>query len=358
MPARTYTSPECSYDIDGNCVRTDKSVAHKITGTMVAGILNVSPWSSPFQVACRLLGLGEEDISEKPAVKAGRILESRIIDYVAKEYSEMGLFLPAEMMFEKRTGDHASWASDFEDPVFAGHLDGMVLTDHGDYVLEVKTSGNMDAWTDGVPDYYYWQVALYNEFMAHQDEAYVVLGIVDDEDRRHPTKWKPSQDNVALFRMPIDHREVEETLVNLRAWYASYVLQGVTPPYDPAIPGDVELFTHLSRIARTPASREGLLDRLLEVESIIDANEASMQGLYESRDKLRETLKDWMISNGEDRLMNSDHTYEAVLGSSSRRSVDPEKLLAAGIDPEPYMTEKVSRTFTVKALKSKAKNRR
>ena len=63
MMARKYLAPTCSYEISDGTIRTDGSVHNKVTGTSMAGILGLSPWSSPFQVACALLGLGREDIS-------------------------------------------------------------------------------------------------------------------------------------------------------------------------------------------------------------------------------------------------------------------------------------------------------
>ena len=139
MTARIYDAPKCEYTIEDGCIRTDGSIKGKVSGTMMAGILGCSPWSTPFQVACALLGVGVEDISGKPAVRTGQILESRIIDYVGKTYPEYGLFMPADKIYEKREGDHASWVSDFDDDIFSGHVDGIVMREDGsNCILEIK----------------------------------------------------------------------------------------------------------------------------------------------------------------------------------------------------------------------------
>ena len=348
MTSRVYFPPQCSYEVDGRRIVTDKSVAHKVTGTSMGGILKVSPWSTPFQVACNLLGLAREDISGKPSVEAGKILEPVVISYADENYSKHGQFLPANIVFGERTGDHDTWASDFEDEVFAGHVDGAVIKDDGsDYILEIKTSSNLDSWVDGVPSYYYWQVALYNEFLSKKDKAYVVLGIMDDFARRNPYCWMPTPRNVVMYEMSIDRKSVQTVLEKVREWYAEFILNGVTPEYDPENPGDVEMYNHLVNLAQT---QDEVKDKLKEYNGLlmrIDETESTIQAQYARRDQLKDELKDYLVSHNLNSL-EIDGGIKGVITQSTRKTISKNLLMEAGIDPDQYSTETVSKSFTIK----------
>lgn len=348
-----YLPPRCEYSVEGSVVVTDGSVANKVTGTLVAAILGLSPWTTPFQAACSLLGLAREDISDKPAVKTGQVLEKRIIEYAGERYPEYGLFIPAEDVYGKREGDHDLWASDFDDDVFGGHVDGIVMDDEGnDYILEIKTSANLDSWSDGVPEYYYWQVALYNRYLCNRDTAYVVLGIVDENTYKDPRLWVPSDESVGLFRLDIDRAEVEEKLDYIRRWYSTYILNGTTPEYDPSNPKDVEMYMHLLSLADSEDAKGAAVDRLANIEAMIADREMGLKSLYDARDSLRKDLKEYMAAHEMTDLESVSGRYTAHLTEQVRTSIDPVKLEEDGIDPEPYTVRKVSKVFTLRETKT------
>ncbi len=353
--ARRYIAPSCGFSIEGNVIRTDGSVHNKVTGTGMAAVLGCSPWSSPFQLACSLLGLGREDVSGKPAVEAGKALEPVVIDYLGRTYPEQGMFLPAEKVFEKRMGDHDSWESDFADDVFAGHVDGIVMRkgDDGEsveHILEIKTSANVGAWGGqdygGVPEYYYWQVALYNEFLTQKDVAFVGLGIVDKFAYANPQSWIPSTQTVALYEMPIDREQVRETMARIVEWYGEYILNDVTPPYNPDIPGDVELFEHLKGLTASVDNARENLNRLAEVKKKIQAKELEYTDLKAMEEDLQSQLKDYMDFHGLSELDGDG--CAASLSISERRTVDKAMLVQDGIDPEKYMKVSTVNTFRLK----------
>lgn len=353
--ARRYSAPQCAYEVDGNVIRTDGSVHNKVTGTGMAAVLGCSPWTTPFQLACSLLGLGRENIDGKPAVETGKVLEPVVIDYLGRTFPEMGVFLPAEKVFEKRDGDHDSWESDFSDDFFAGHVDGIVMRkgENGEsveHILEIKTSGNVGAWArethGGVPEYYYWQVALYNEFLTQKDTAFVGLGIVDRYAYANPQSWIPSTQTVALYEMPIDREEVREGMERIREWYTEYVLNNVTPPYDPSNEGDVELFNHLKGLKSSIDEVREDLQRLSDVEKRIQAKELEYIDLVEMKEELQARLKDYM---GFHNLSSLDgEGCIATYSVSERRSVDKNLLKADGIDPDKYSKTTVVNTFKLK----------
>lgn len=350
-----YLPPKCSFKVVGGHIETDGSVQGRISGTMMGGILGVSPWSTPFQVACTLLGLASKDISDKPSVIAGKILETPIITYAGEKFAtaeyglEGAMFVPADEMFEKREGDHDSWVSDFDDPVFAGHVDGIVMTPEGEnYILEIKTSSNMDSWVEGVPEYYYWQVALYNSFMANKDTAYVVLGIMDTDSVKDPLCWIPDEENCAMFKMDIDQENVEAVKAQMRAWYANYILKGVTPDYDPNNAGDVALYTHLVSLTESEDVIKGLVDELASIRAKIAKHEDAIKGDYDAEEAIKSKIKDYMEAHGIESMNSESGSYFAVVNQSVRKSIDPALMTEAGIDPEPFTVTKVSKTFTIK----------
>lgn len=350
---RVFKRPKCNYTVNSDgTITTDGSFKGKITGTQMGALMGCSPWSTPFQVACAILGLTTEDISNKPAVKAGVALESRIIDYVGANHSDIGLFIPAEDIFEAREGDHDDWASDFDDPIFGGHVDGMVMTESGDnYILEVKTSMNMDSWVDGVPEYYYWQVALYNHFLVLQDKAYVALGIVTEQDRRDPLGWKPGEDTVGLFEMDIDQEQVDKGIDLARKWYERYISKNTTPPYDPTNPKDVAMFEYLSTLTVAELDMADLVDELADVDAELAARERGLEGLKAKREELRNQIKSYMDARDMKSLESTSGAFVAKMSTQTRSKIDPVKLAEDGLDPEKYTEKTVSKTFSVKVNK-------
>ena len=353
MVIRTYTPPKCKYEIEGKHIKTDGSVRDKVTGTALAGIFNISHWSSPFQIACRLLGLAEDaDVGSKPSVMAGKVLEAPIIGYMDKMHSDVGIFVPAEDMYALRTGDHSEWPSDFEDEVFAGHVDGIVMADDGeDYILEVKTSSNMDDWVNGVPEYYYWQVALYNEFITHQDRAMVALGIMNEAALKDPESWVPNEGNCVLFHVKIDQDRVRERLQTVREWYEKYIVAGITPDYDPSNPGDVAMWEHLVGLTDAPESIAYLIEEDARLREEIARHEAEIRDYYDEKKRLDAKLKDYLLCHDLQAADSTSGDYRAVISVTTRKELDEEAMKADGIDPAKYKTVKISKTFTIKATK-------
>ena len=349
---KKWMSAQCSYEIqDDGSIITDGTVHNKITGTAMGGILGVSPFSTPFQMACSLLGLGREDIGDKPAVKAGKVLETTVIDFAKENWADV-TFIPAKSLFEERTGDHDTWESDFEDTVFAGHVDGMAFgPDRAVCVLEVKTSSNLESWENGVPEYYQLQVGLYNRFMAQQDHAYVLLGIMNPEALRDPRSWVPSTENVALFRMDIDQQAMDEKLAQAKAWYDEYILNNRTPPYDPTNARDVELFNHLRGITVDLSFIQDDLDRIAELDAELDAVDKETKAIRDEREDLRNKVKDYMLSHNLILIESTTGGFKGVISESVRRSISADLLEKDGIDPEPYTVRSVSKSFSVKKNK-------
>lgn len=347
-----YLPPTCNYTMEGGCIRTDGTVKKKMSGTTLGGILGVSPFTSPFRIACDLLGLCREDISNKPAVKTGQELEPRIISYLGETREDIGVFLSADAVFQKREGDHDSWVSDFDDDYFAGHVDGIVMNEDGDFILEIKTSANLASWENGVPEYYKMQVGLYNQYITKKDHAYVGLGTVDQKTYANPMSWEPNEQTVALFKLDLDMDDFEENvLAKAREWYDTYIANGVTPEYNPNDPRDVEMYKHLSLLTSDINDIRSDIDEYNDVCAKIASIEQENNILYAKKETLKESLKDYLDNHNLTELRSETGRVTVRLSTSVRRGIDKKLMRDAGLNPEDFMTETISKTFTMKANK-------
>ncbi len=352
-----YNPPANPFHLDGNTVVCEGDVRHKVSGTVMAGILGCSHWSTPFTVACNLLSLAREDISSKDAVKAGIALETKIIRYADQVYSSYGQFMTEDDVgFGARTGDHDTWVSDFDDEVFAGHVDGIVSKDGEDYILEIKTSANMDAWVDGVPEYYFWQVALYNHFITKQDKAYVVMGIVNETTYRDPASWVPNENNVRLYEVHIDQDMVAETLEKVREWYTIYVLGKVTPEADLDNTKDREMFEHLRNVAENIENVRKTIDEIGQLNAQIEDHDDKICELRAEAQLLKDRLKDYMSANQLNGLNSTSGEYDAKLTTRVTSRIAEERMVADGIDPLKYKVKTESKFISIKKHKGDNRN--
>lgn len=354
MVGRKYKDPQCAFSLKDGCVETDCSVHKKVTGTAMAGILGLSPFNTPFQQACALLGVCREDLDGKPAIEIGKALEEKIIAYVGERYPEYGKFIPCKDLpnIQARKGDHDTWDSDFDDEMFGGHIDGMVRDKNGEeYILEIKTTSNYNSWRDGVPEYYRLQVELYNHFITRKEKAYVAVALVGGVTMNTVSEWTPTDENVFLFQMPTDDEAFQVILQSVEEWYVEYVLTGITPPYDPENKGDVEMWKHLLAIGANKDDVQDNIDRLETLTEDICAREEEMKVLTDERDELRKKIKDYMTSNKCDEIVTTSGKYKAVISETRKKSIDAKLLEEDGIDPAKYTVTKVSKTFTLKPVK-------
>ena len=308
----------------------------------MGGMLNVSPWATPFTATTKLLGVWDEDIDDKPAVVAGKLLEKRIIEYADKAYE--GSFYPAEMFFDPRTGKHSEWGSDFEDDVFAGHIDGIVTKDGEDYILEVKTANPLSAgkWVEHPPEHYLWQVYLYNHFVTKKDKAYMLLGVVDPKFYGNPNQWIPDRSNTFLYEVPIDQKMVAETIEKLRQVYNDTVAKGVSLPMNRDDPIDKEVMQHLTDIQMPSEELSSLIDQYLALRQSNEDYLAKNKENIDNEEQMKERIKDVMVTNG---LAKAGRVE---VRTSTRTSFDFKTADMDGFDYSKYAKQTVIKTFSIK----------
>ena len=360
MIGRKYKPPRCAFQLVGTHIETDRSVHMKMSGSTLAGIFSISPFNTPFQQACNLLGVCKEDLDGKRSIQIGKELEAGIIEYLGNRYPDHGLFVPAKVLFGEQKGDHDAWKSDFDDEMFSGRMDGMVFDDtYSDvgkkdgYILEIKTTSNNESWQGGVPDYYKVQVELYNHFLpTPKDKAYVAVCLIDDATRKDTSNWVPSDDNIFMFELEIDDAKVSDMLEQAQEWYEDYIAKGITPDYDPSNRGDADMWAHLSAISNSQSEVQKDIDRLETLETEIAEKEMELKPLNVEADELKKRIKDYMVTNNYTSIPTTSKRMAAVISEQERSSIDRTLLVNAGIDPKPFTVTKTVKTFSLKPVKN------
>ena len=121
-----------------------------VGGSDVAAILGLSPWKSPAQIWLEKTGrVDAEDLSDKPYVEFGNLMEPIVGDWYAKQHPERTV-RRVNAICKSIERPHAQASLDYE------VKDGLVWG-----VLEIKTARSAKDWQDGVPPYYLTQIFHY-----------------------------------------------------------------------------------------------------------------------------------------------------------------------------------------------------
>lgn len=327
--------------LDGSVSLMEPVRPAKITGTSLGAIVGESPWDTPFTVACRLLGVHRVDISDKPAVRTGTILEPSILEAVGA--------VPAEEIFAKREGDHDAWESDFEDAVFAGHIDGMMPDGR---VCEVKTTSDLSAWEDGVPKHYWLQASLYSHFLADDADITFAVGEVDGATYADPYSWAP-QGRTYTFTVP-PFPGLDRILEYARYWHHLYIEQGRTPAPDMDDARDLAVLNDLRSMTMTDDELVKLVDEIACIQREIDDYDSAIKGIRADLDAKKDVLRTQMIMRNMGVLDGENAT--ATLSAQKKDTFDLAKARADGLAGiEPYISSKVTNVLRFKKKPTKVK---
>lgn len=204
----------------------------KISGTYLSGIVGQNPWATPFTTTAKMLRLLVEDISDKPAIHAGTVMEPKILDHFGA--------IHAEQMYEPRAGDHEEWKPDFEDEFFTGHIDGIMPDGR---LAEVKTTSRPQDWDGKIPVYYYMQASLYAKFLNAPSIAFLV-GFTNKNVLSDPDSWIPDETNTIMVECNIMDG-LDALMDKAKAVYSDTVLKMRTSIPDMTNPIDAEAVAYL-----------------------------------------------------------------------------------------------------------------
>ncbi len=175
-----------------------------VGGSDVASIMGLSPWKTPAQVWLEKTGnAAPDDLSEKPYVQFGNIMEPLIGKWFAEQHPDFKV-RRVNAVCQSIARPWAQASLDFE------VNDG---TSWG--VLEIKTARSAKDWSDGVPDYYLTQVTHYLD-VTDRSYAYVAVFFRDDCTFREYLIDR-DEDDVAAVRSAVD------------SFWHDYVEKGVMP---------------------------------------------------------------------------------------------------------------------------------
>lgn len=303
----------------------------KITGTQISGLLKMNPWQTPFGTAVRIMRLYNEYISDKPSVYAGTVIEPKILDYIGAVHGDD--------VFGKRKGDHETWASDFEDPIFGGHIDGLMPDGT---VVEIKTSSRPQDWDGKIPVHYHMQASLYAHFLGTKDIIFGV-GFTDRKTIADPEKWVPTKDNTLILKTGIMDG-FDKIMEDAKTFYERTVLLDRTPVPDMSNEGDREIVRYLD--AQLWEDDE-LQNQLAKIQKLMDC--MAEYKVCESRlESAKTELALYMDYNGVSEVESDKMTFSR--DQYTRNSVDINQLKNDGLY-DLYLKEKIYKTLTIKERK-------
>ena len=339
----------------------------KITGTHFPTVLNVNPFSTPFEAWCRNTRTYEIPFEGNKYTNAGEIIEPKVFEFLRTSMGFGERVVTPEDVYGK---DHfkKTWGDFFPDKdIFGGMWDCLVVDDEGkpEYVVEIKTvqvdgrSGSLEErWKDGeAPHYQALQASLYAYLLGIDNVLMVAVALEDKKgDYEHPEQVVPSYANGNVY---IDEFKVSERYPNFdlyiaqaTAWWKTYVLNGISPEFDEK--KDSEILKALRTNSLNPDSNitelvkegERLKTEIDEVSSTLSEKEKRLK-------IINEQLKQYALEqfrDGDTKVSIKGQRYEWVLSKSSTTELDKDSLKADGLY-EKYIKEKINYRLTTSEIK-------
>ena len=324
------------FEIIDGVVHTEPS-RRKLSGTTLSGAVSKSIWDTPFSVACRLLGVYNEDLSDNPAIKAGQVLEHVIVDYVNEKYGT-GI-IKGDDIFGEQPEDYNKWKSHFDDPDYSGHLDG-ILADGT--VVEVKTGSRPQDWVDKdgntiIPENYHIQASLYAR-MTGVDKLLFIYGHVKPSERSNPYIWEP-EGNVYMFNVGV-HPQIDEIIAEGRKFLNDYIRQGISPKSE-----DNKIDNEMLDVLEVQINADMQAELAEYIDKYNEEIREKTKLLDDAKDKLK--LATRYSNNGALDLKNNSGKYSVNVSTRKVARVDNDLLKKEGIY-EKYLKETQYQVLSVK----------
>ena len=281
----------------------------RITGHRLPTILGVNKWSTPFQAWCEITKLLKAPFEETKYIVAGRVLEPKIIEYVASKF-------PNVVSIEDYYGvnfDRYRYNNFVEDSnVFGGVIDAVSTLDDLKtitMICECKTSSKPQDWTNNqVPIDYLLQGALYS-YLKGLDRVLFACTFLDEMDYAHPEKVVVSEKNTILvvkklkdILIPIngEYLTIEEVMGFGKQWWDAFIESGISPEFDEK--ADKEYLDMIR--ASKPCEDNDLIDVCNEALNLAkEIKELELSSGLKAKQDLLKTLeasiKDKMIETNE-----------------------------------------------------------
>lgn len=211
-----------------------------ITGTRLASLLGLNPYSSPFQCWCECTRLITPPYEETIYTKAGRIIEPLQRKYVSEKFPN--IVSPEDYFGDIFEQVRWNFFRDDQKP-FAGCWDAVGTRDNKRdiiMVVEFKTASDPRKWDNTMPVYYELQGALYAKLLG-LDRVLFVASFLDKLDYAHPESFVPNEKNTKMivkklkdmvFEINGKFLSIDEVLDLAKDLWNTYIETGISPEFD------------------------------------------------------------------------------------------------------------------------------
>ena len=272
-----------------------------ITGTRLASLLGLNPYSSPFQCWCECTRLLVPPYEETMYTKAGRIIEPLQRKYISEKFPN--IVSPEDYFGDVFEQVRWNFFRDDQKP-FAGCWDAVGTKDNKKdivMVVEFKTASDPRKWDNTMPVYYELQGALYAKLLG-LDRILFVASFLDKLDYSHPELFVPNERNTKMivkklkdmvFEINGKLLSIDEVLDLAKDLWNKYVETGISPEFDEKI--DKE---YLDIIRTANPGNDNNLDELCDTAKLL-TNE-----LNELKEKYKIDEKEKELKNITDAIKN------------------------------------------------------
>lgn len=309
----------------------------KLTATRFATILGLNAWQTPFSAWCEITRTYEEPFIDTKYTAAGKIIESKICDYLRNRYF-MEIQSPTDVYgpdyFRKTWGDFFP-----NETVLGGMWD--FLGD--DFVVEVKTTKRVEDWK-GVngevepPIYYKLQAALYAYLLGFDNVVMTCTFLTDNDypietapgkfDTAPTEKFTPNADNTVVIEFKVSEAfpTFKETYIDpaLKFW-KDHVITGISPEWDDK--RDADILTALRKNEIEISDRD-IIKMIAEADKLKKSIDLAASKVKDKSDRLKELdkkIKSYMASqfrDGDTKVELTGKLNIWTLSKSTSQSLD------------------------------------
>jgi uncharacterized coiled-coil protein SlyX len=325
----------------------------KITGTRLAPILGLSPWSTEFEIWCDMMGVYKKPFEETVYTAAGKIIEPKVINYLNRRYAFGKLQTPVQYFGGQ---SRYEWDHFPDEPIFGGMWDARTPT----AIWELKTTKRVEDWYKGgqltPPEYYKLQGALY-AYLSGLDEFRMVLTILSEKDYEAPEKFEPSPENtiVKKYSVAAEYPNFASHLDRATEWYQKHIEGLTSPPWDDKKDKEIVQALTTAHVPQPAADEEGdiVAELIRRIEPLQQQVDAANEQIAETEKHLKQ-LKDQLKAELEARMKESDKKIQAAgtrylfeVSKDAASGVDTDRLKADGLY-EKYRKSGFTTKITIK----------
>lgn len=327
----------------------------KMTGTRFASVLGLDRWNTDFKTWCAITRTYEEPFIDNKYTIAGKTIEPKVIDYLNKVFFFGDLKSPTDIYgkdYFKKT-----WGDFFKDvEIFGGMWDALYYEDGKiASVIEIKTTKRAEDWSNGAPEYYALQAALY-AYLLGVDEVVMVASFLEEKDYEHPELFVPSADNTIIDEFKVSERfpRFQAHIDRATDWWNAHVVTGISPTFDEK--KDADLLKELRKNTLTPDTDiKTLMKEGEALKTVISAVKNSISKEENRLKEITDILKKHCMEqfrDGDKKVALAGQNYEWVLSKSESTEIDKDALKKDGL-LDKYSKPKIGYRFTQSLIKKK-----